>query len=80
MLAGDVGMSHREGLQGVQRNHCSDGYVYSPGYGDGFTSVHMCQTYLIVYFKYVQFDVCKLCLSKSGEKIESIGKVSYSQM
>ena len=33
--------------------------------GDDFMGVYICQIHKIVYFKYIQFIICQLCLKKA---------------
>ena len=49
--------SWNEGLQKGMKTLGGDGYVHYLDCGDGFTSVHLCQNYQVVHFKYVAFTI-----------------------
>ena len=59
MLEDGVGAdrSWNEGLQKGMKTLGGDGYVHYLDWGDGFTSVHLCQNYQVVHFKYVAFTI-----------------------
>lgn len=67
---------YEDGEGGVKRKYCTGTQgnlvvtaVYYRDGDDGFSNIHSTKTQQIVYFKYVYFIVCQLCLNKVLKKI-----------